>query len=99
MDCTRKPRAQPLLLPTDAASVCCSAANWSTNLLTPSEAVGPGNTVFSHLRDHGRLGQSARHGELRGLGHAVVDHLRGNLDRTLARNKNDAAPGCFIPGK
>src|SRR6266851_6228864 len=35
---------------------------------------------------HGRLSQSARNGELRGLGHAVVDHLRGNLDRTLAGN-------------
>ena len=49
---------------------------------------------------HGRLSQSARDGELRGLGHAVVDHLRGNLDRTLAGNKNDAAPVALLhPGQ
>jgi hypothetical protein len=29
-----------------------------------------------------------------------VDHLRGNLDRTLARNKNDAAPVVLLhPGQ
>ncbi len=56
--------------------------------------------IYRPLRAHGRLSQSARNGELRGLGHAVVDHLRGNLDRTLARNKNDAAPVALLhPGQ
>src|SRR5439155_3273396 len=38
------------------------------------------------------LGEPARHSELSGLGHAVVNHLGRNLKTRLARNKNDPTP-------
>src|SRR6266571_301685 len=46
-------------------------------------------------RDSGagtRLGQAARNRELRGLRHAVMDHLGGGIDGALAADENDAPP-------
>ena len=39
-----------------------------------------------------RLGEPAGDGELRRLGHAVVDHLHGDLEARLAGDEDDAAP-------
>src|SRR5216683_6310959 len=39
-----------------------------------------------------RLGQAARNRELRGLRHAIMDHLGGGIERALATDENDAPP-------
>src|SRR6266849_815563 len=39
-----------------------------------------------------RLGKAARNSKLRGLRHAVMDHLGGGIDRALAADENDTSP-------
>src|SRR6185369_2963212 len=39
-----------------------------------------------------QLGKAPRNGKLRGLRHAVMDHLGGGIDRALAADENDAPP-------
>src|SRR5437867_4191245 len=39
-----------------------------------------------------QLGKAARNSKLRGLRHAVMDHLGGGIDRALAADENDAPP-------
>ena len=39
-----------------------------------------------------RFGKAARNGKLRGLRHAVVDHLGRSIDRALAADEHDAPP-------
>ena len=47
-----------------------------------------------------RLGDASGDGELGGLGHAVVDHLGGDLHGRLAGDEDDAAPVLpSIPGR
>src|SRR5688572_15226118 len=54
--------------------------------------------VHRHTGAGAQLRQAARHGELRGLGRAVVNHLGRDLDRALAADEDDAAQfGVFMP--
>jgi len=48
--------------------------------------------IHRHGSTLGQLGQTARDRQLRGLGHAVVDHLFRNHDRGFGGDENDAAP-------
>ena len=48
--------------------------------------------VDGHTRAGAGLGDTARNGQLRGLGHAVMDHFDGSLDAALAADEHDAAP-------
>ena len=76
-----------------APDLPCSFASASTKSPTPRDFVGPGQHAVH--RDAGagdRFGDAARDRDLRRLGHAVVDHLRGNLHAALARDEDDAAP-------
>ena len=51
-----------------------------TNVSTPSDLVGPGSTELTVTRGAaGHLREPARDRKLRGLGHAVVDHLLRDL--------------------
>src|ERR1700676_2231491 len=55
----------------------------------PSEAVGAGEDGVH--RDAGagnRFGEAASYGDLRGLGHTVVNHFRRNLKCGFAGNEN-----------
>src|ERR1700722_19043744 len=61
-----------------------------------AHALTPGRTGQDGVDGHGRaprhLGEASGDSQLRRLRRAVVDHLRGNLERALARNEHDAAP-------
>src|SRR6266478_1569677 len=71
---------------------CCFAIA-STKPPTPSDSVGPARTlVHRHAGAGHRLCNSARHGNLRRLGHPIVHHLGRSLHRRLARNEKNAAP-------
>ena len=73
-------------------SIPRSLAIFSRNSITPSERVGPGSTrVHRDPRSGHALGNTARDGELRRLGHAVMHHLGRNIQPQLTRDENDAA--------
>src|SRR5260370_27030486 len=44
----------------------------------------------------GGFGEASRYGELRSLGHSIVDHLGWNLESGFARYENNAPP-VFLP--
>ena len=46
-----------------------------------------------------RLGKAAREGNLRSLGYAVMNHFDGDLQRTLTRNEDNAAPIGALHGR
>jgi len=72
-------------------------ARLSIKAFAPAEAVGPGSSVFTVTPvPAGRLGEAARNCELGGLGHAVVNHLGGDLDARFAGDEEDAAPVALL---
>ncbi len=65
----------------------------SRNPLTPRDRVGPGRKALTVTP--GKLdGKPARDGELRRLGHALMDHLARDVERALAGDEEDATPAC-----
>lgn len=52
--------------------------------------------VHRHGRAGAGLGEAARDGELRGLGHAVVDHVGRDLDAGFTADEDHAAPVAFL---
>src|SRR6185312_6310808 len=53
------------------------------------------HTVHGDAGAGAGFGEAACDGDLRGFGHAVMDHFSGNLHGAFARNENDAAPVAF----
>ena len=85
--------AEELLFEIRGGDLARVFATSATNFSTPSERVGPGRIelTVTPVPDVS-LGQAAGQRQLHGLGHAVVDHLHGNVHGRFARDENDAPP-------